>query len=94
MLPASTTAITMIFFPALSAMNGLGLRAGTVGSGAKAQGNKRRNKGCGDTGGGVCTAGVTAGVPVTPEGDPAGAEEGVPAAATVAGVAFAWGAGA
>lgn len=101
MLPASTTAITMIFFPALSAINGLGLRAGTVGSGEKAQGNIRRIKDCEEVGcGGVRTVGGgtaddNTGIPAgaAPPGDPTGNGENKPAAGTDAPVAGAWGGG-
>jgi hypothetical protein len=57
MLPESTTAITIILFPAFRAMKGLGLRGGTAGcrggAGEKAHGNRRRINEGGWDGGGV-----------------------------------------
>lgn len=56
--PASTTAITIILFPAFSAIKGLGLRGGadwTGGLDENAHGNKRRRNGVGWEGVGVTT---------------------------------------
>lgn len=63
MLPASTTAITIVLLPALRAMKGLGLQAGTAGCiggvGGKAHGNKRQiNEGAWDEAGGTTACGA------------------------------------
>jgi len=66
MLLASTAAMTISFFPALSAMNGFGRRTGDdVGGDGKAHGNMRWAKDCWIVGGARGTGGSEVGLSMT-----------------------------